>query len=185
MISLPKECLALIQKNDPQSQRRLYEVFKARVMGICRRCTKDKVEAEDVFQETFIKVFSCIGQLHDPQHLESWIRKVTINTAVNYYHKTKRHEHVAEKNGYHYKDEEYDLILSHFTDEMLVNIINQLPDGYRMVFNLYVIEGYNHAEIADLLQISETTSRSQLNRAKQTLKDKLRSLGILKYERYA
>jgi RNA polymerase sigma factor (sigma-70 family) len=174
-----------VQQGDSKSQRELFDHFQAKVMGICRRFTKNKTEAEDVAQESFIRVFNNIQQVKDAAHLESWIRKVTINTAVDYYKRNKRHEHADEKNGFNHKDGEYDLILSNFTDQMIVNIINQLPDGYRMVFNLNVVEGYSHAEIAVILNISESTSRSQLNRARQILKSKLQPLGIIRYERSA
>lgn len=177
--------LRLCQFHDAQSQNDLYDHFKAIVMGLCRRYTGCKEEAEDVFQETFIRVFQNIGQLHDVKHLEPWIKKIAVNTAVNYYHKNKRHHHVEERNGAHHSNDDYELILSHFSDEQLVRLINHLPDGYRLVFNLYEVEGFNHAEIAELLHISEATSRSQLSRAKQTLKNKLKAFGVLKYEKYA
>lgn len=90
-----------------------------------------------------------------------------------------------EHNGFSHSNDDYELILSHFSDEQLIALINNLPDGYRLVFNLYEVEGYSHAEIAALLNISEVTSRSQLNRAKQTLKNKLKAVGVLRYEKYA
>ena len=173
------------QASDAKSQRDLYDEFKTKVMGFCRRYSKNREEAEDVFQEAFIRVFQNIGQLRDVDHLEQWINKTAVNTAINYYHKNKRHQHAEEHNGYHKSNNDYELILSHFSDVQLIGTINDLPDGYRMVFNLYEVEGYSHAEIAELLCISEVTSRSQLNRAKQTLKIKLKAFGILKYERYA
>ena len=176
--------LTQCQQYDAQSQRELYDLFKTKVMGICRRYTANKEEAEDVFQEAFIKVFQNIKQVHDVEHLEQWIWRIAVNTAISYYHKNKRHIHAEERNGYHLENEDYELILSHFTDEMLVDMINELPEGYRLVFNLYVIEGYSHAEIADLLHISEVTSRSQLNRAKQVLKSKLATVGILKFQKH-
>jgi len=172
------------QRNDAQSQRELYDLYKARVMGICRRYTSNKEEAEDVFQESFIKVFQNIGQVQDAAHVEQWVWKIAVNTAINYYHKNKRHDYAEERNGHLHTNTEYELILSRFTDEMLMEMINELPEGYRLVFNLYVVEGYSHAEVAKLLHISEATSRSQLNRAKQVLKSKLNSVGILKYERH-
>ena len=178
--TLLARCIA----NDSKSQKELYDLYKARIMGLCRRYTKNKEEAEDVYQEIFIRVFQNISQLNDFDHLEQWIKKIAINTAVNYYHKNKRHNHVAERNGYHHENGDYTLILSQFSDEMLIKMVNELPDGYRMVFNLHEVEGYSHAEIGALLNISETTSRSQLNRAKQTLKNKLKHFGVLKYERY-
>ena len=154
-------------------------------MGLCRRYTGCKEEAEDVFQETFIRVFHNISQVHDLVHLEQWIKKIAVNTAINYYHKNKRHQHVEEMNGYHKTNDEYELIISHFSDEQLLDLINNLPEGYRLVFNLYEVEGFSHAEIGELLHISEVTSRSQLYRAKQTLKNRLKAFGILKYEKSA
>lgn len=171
--------------NDSRSQRELYDFFKPKVLGLCRRYTASREEAEDVFQETFIRVFQSIRQVRDVEHLEQWIKKITVNTAVNYFHKHKRHQHVMERNGLSQSNGDYELILSHFSDEQLITLINTLPDGYRLVFNLYEVEGYSHAEIAELLNISEVTSRSQLNRAKQTLKNKLKAFGVLRYEKYA
>lgn len=184
-MSFTRPQLILCQANDSRSQRELYDLFKDKVLGLCRRYTGCREEAEDVFQETFIRVFQNICQLSDIGHLEQWIRKIAVNTAVNYYHKNKRHHHVLESNGFHHSNDDHELILSHFSDEQLISLINSLPDGYRMVFNLYVVEGYSHAEIAEQLSISEATSRSQLNRAKQTLKNKLKAFGVLKYEKYA
>ena len=183
-MSLTPTQLALCQNKDSKSQRELYELYKANVMGVCRRYSKNKEGAEDLFQEVFIRVFQNISQLNDIERLEQWIRRITVNTAVNSYHKNKNHQHAEERNGYHHQNDDYELILSQFSDEMLIKLINELPDGYRMVFNLHEVEGYNHAEIGELLHISEATSRSQLNRAKQTLKSKLKGLGILKYEKY-
>ena len=180
-----KSQLNLCQANDARSQRDLYDYFKPKVMGLCRRYTGCKEEAEDVFQETFIRVFHNISQVHDLVHLEQWIKKIAVNTAINYYHKNKRHQHVEEMNGYHKTNDEYELIISHFSDEQLLDLINNLPEGYRLVFNLYEVEGFSHAEIGELLHISEVTSRSQLYRAKQTLKNRLKAFGILKYEKSA
>lgn len=162
-------------------------MFRPRVFGLCRRYTQCKEEAEDVFQDTFIRIFEKIGQLHDAEHLEQWITRIAVNTAVKYYHKNKRHQNqrAIEDNSLDFPNDDYPVILSHFSDEQLIAMINELPDGYRLVFNLYEVEGYSHAEIAELLNISAATSRSQLNRAKQTLKARLRSLGVLRYEKYA
>ena len=180
-----KAQLARCQANDSKSQRELYDLFKPKVFGLCRRYTQSSQEAEDVFQETFIRIFQNICQVHDAEHLEQWIKRIAVNTAVNYYHKNKRHQHAIEHNGFNHSNDDYEIILSHFSDEQLIGLINSLPDGYRLVFNLYEVEGYSHAEIAEILNISEATSRSQLNRAKQTLKNKLKAFGVLRYEKYA
>lgn len=154
-------------------------------MGLCRRYSKTKEEAEDAFQETFIRVFRNISQLNSLESIEPWIKKIAVNTTVSYYHSHKRHHHYTEYPEQDSQNEDYELILSNFSDETLVRLIRNLPDGYRMVFNMYVIEGYSHAEIASMLNISEATSRSQLNRARQVLKHQLKSIGVLKFERYA
>jgi RNA polymerase sigma-70 factor (ECF subfamily) len=165
----------------------LYDLFRPKVFGLCRRYTRCKEEAEDVFQEAFIRIFRSIAQVQDAEHLEQWIRRITVNAAVSYYHKNKRHQNLHDITDYHtqHTSDDYVLILSKFSDEQLVEIINELPDGYRLVFNLYEVEGYSHSEIADMLSISEATSRSQLNRAKQTLRCKLKAIGVEKYEKYA
>src|SRR5690606_2369242 len=169
---------------EPKAQEELYMRYKAKVMGLCRRYARNKAEAEDIYQETFIRVFRSLNQRNDASSLESWIKRIAVNTALNYYHQTKRHNHIQERNGHHYPSEAYNEILSRLCDEMLIGIINELPDGYRMVFNLHEVEGYSHQEIGSMLNISEATSRSQLNRAKQALRNKLKQFGVLKYESY-
>lgn len=173
------------QRGDSPSQRKLYEISKSMVMGVSRRYTRSKQEAEDVFQETYIRVFRNIRQVKNADHFQAWIRRTAVNAAINYYHKHKRHAHVNEGEVYEAANSDYDLILSHFTDEQLIGLINDLPDGYRVVFNMYEVEGFTHAEIADLLNISEVTSRTQLLRAKALLKNGLKNLGIRTYEKYA
>jgi RNA polymerase sigma factor (sigma-70 family) len=184
-MEITKEWFELCKQNDARAQKDLYYLFKAKIMGLCRRYTKNKEEAEDVFQETFIRVFQNIYQLNDIASLEAWIKRIAVNTAVNYYHKNKKHHHHADYLEHDGQNDDYEELLSQIADQALVGLINSLPDGYRLVFNLNVVEGYSHAEIGELLKISEVTSRSQLNRAKQALKTKLKTLGVMKYERYA
>lgn len=183
-MQITEELLQQCRKQNVKAQRVLYDHFKSIVMGICRRYSRHTEEAEDIFQETFIRIFQNIGQLKSVELVEHWVRKIAVNAAVNYYHKHKKHHHEDYLDPENQNDD-YELILSGLSDEILIDIINQLPDGYRMVFNLYVVEGFSHGEIATFLKISEATSRSQFNRARQVLKQKLKRLGILKYERYA
>jgi RNA polymerase sigma factor (sigma-70 family) len=180
-----KEQFELCKQNDARAQKDLYYLFKSKIMGLCRRYTKNREEAEDVYQETFIRVFQNIYQLNEAATVEPWIKRIAVNTAVNYYHKNKRHHHYEDYLDHDGQSDEHELLLSQLTDQSLIEVINSLPDGYRIVFNLNVVEGYSHAEIGELLKISEVTSRSQLNRAKQALKNKLKTLGVLKYEKYA
>jgi RNA polymerase sigma factor (sigma-70 family) len=179
-----KQLVALCKKQDPRAQRELYDRYKARLMGLCRRYASGRDEAQDILQESFIKIFTRFLQLDDYERLESWMTRITINTAVNYYHQRKRFgfEDIAETlpaNG------DYELILSNISDEFLVSQVNTLPDGCRVVFNLFVVEGYSHSEISGMLGITESTSRSQLVYAKGLLKQKLNAAGIVRYERYA
>jgi len=171
-------------RKDVRAQRQLYDLYKARVMGLCRRYSNNVEESEDIYQEAFVKVFQSLEQLHDRSHLEQWIKRIAVNTAVNYYHRHKRNVHAEESDGRNQCNNDHTLILSQFSDELLVSIISELPEGYRMIFNLHEVEGFNHKEIADMLDIAESTSRSQLNRAKNALQLKLKELGVLKYEGY-
>lgn len=184
-MQITKELLTLCKKGDARAQQALYSAFKSTVMGLCRRYTRNREEAEDVFQETFIRVFRSIEQLNEVEKLEPWIKRIAVNAAVTYYHRNKRHYYHADYLDVDSQNEDYEMILSGLSDTVLVEVVNQLPDGYRMVFNMYVVEGYSHAEVGELLNISEATSRSQLNRARHVLQERLKALGIIKYERYA
>lgn len=172
------------KQHDNRAQRELYDLYKGKLMGICRRYSASKEEAQDILQEVFIKIFTKISQLDSSERLENWMSKIAVNTSVSYYHQAKKNlykdiEHNDTDNG------DYEVLLSKLSDSFVVNLINQLPDGCRIVFNLFVVEGYNHAEIGKMLDIGESTSRSQLAYAKKLLKDKLNSVGVLKYERFA
>lgn len=171
------------KKEDARAQRELYDRYKARLMGVCRRYTADRQEAQDLLQEAFIKIFTKIKQLEFPEKLESWLIKTTVNTAINYYHRTKKNNH-EDINEVEADNGDYELLLSNLSDKYLIRLINELPPCSRQVFNLFLIDGYSHSEVAKMLKIGESTSRSQLAYARQILKVKLNALGVLGYERY-
>jgi RNA polymerase sigma-70 factor (ECF subfamily) len=172
--------------NDPKAQRALYDRFKAVLMGLCRRYARDRDDAQDMLQETFIKIFSRIQQVTSAETLEGWMKSVAVRTAIDHYNKKKRTEiFTYSTNEYDVAGTTHEIILDNFSDEYLITIINDLPEGARFVFNLSVVEGYSHTEIAGMLGISESTSRSQLHYAKQLLKEKLNRLGIKRYEKIA
>jgi RNA polymerase sigma factor (sigma-70 family) len=173
------------KRNDSKAQRALYDLFKARLMGLCRRYAKDRDDAQDMLQETFIKIFSRIGQVEKVNGLEGWMKSIAVNTAIDHYNRKKRTMMTSSDEEYDIADSAYELILDNLTDEFLLGVINDLPEGSRIVFNLSVVEGYSHAEIAGLIGISESTSRSQLHYAKQLLKEKLNRIGIKRYEKFA
>ena len=150
-------------------QEEVFRLFAGKMLAVCRRYTRHPMEAEDLLQDAFIKVFDNISQYQFKGPFEAWIRRIVVNTALkNYRRKGSRNEQLG------LEQEAFDLpvepsIFSHLHEEELLSIISRLPDGYRMVFNLYAIEGYSHREISEMLDIEEGTSRSQLLKARKWL----------------
>jgi RNA polymerase sigma-70 factor (ECF subfamily) len=161
-------------KGRPSAQRELYEKYSRILLGICIRYAGSVEEAEDILQEGFVKIFLNIDHFKGEGSLVAWMRRIMINTAITAYHKALKHryhddiEEIRETNMTQVTWNEAD-----FTAEELKNIILRMPDGYRMVFNLYAIEGYKHREIAVMLSIDENTSKSQYSRARRWLQDRL------------
>jgi RNA polymerase sigma-70 factor (ECF subfamily) len=164
------QIIAECRKGKPRAQKRLYDRFSGKMYAICLRYSKNEFDAQDIFQEGFVKVFDKIDQLEDSERIEAWMKRIFIHTALRFLENRKRllfqeleesHESVI---AYQFSPCEYDELLC---------LIAQLPEGYQAVFNLNVVDGYSHKEIADILNITESTSRSQLNRAKKLLQRKL------------
>lgn len=156
----------------------LYKKYASKMLGVCVRYCRSKSEAEDVLQDGFIKVFSNIENYRNSGSFEGWIKKIIINTALNNYHKNLKYyfySNIDEINENSIVDNDEDLlnVNPHISKEKLVEIIQCLPLGYRMIFNLFVIEGLTHKEISNLLNIAEGTSKSQLSKARKLLRKKL------------
>lgn len=174
------------KKGNAKSQRILYDLFKARLMGLCRRYTRDHDEAKDILQEAFIKIFTHIGQLESSEKLESWMKTIVVRVAINYYHKAKSKNAIFTTVPIQDQDDDHPVYLKDINDNHLVSFINALPDGCRIIFNMVAIEGYNHNEVAAMLKISEGTSRSQFHHAKELLKKKLKCNNLTHYhEKFA
>lgn len=142
--------------------------YSGKMLAVCLRYTRHRMEAEDILQDAFIKVFDNISKFEFKGSFEGWIRRIVINTALkNYSKKSFKQEQIGLENQPELPLEPE--IYSNLEEEELLRLINQLPDGYRVVFNLYAVEGYSHKEIADLLGIQESTSRSQLVKARKML----------------
>jgi len=160
------------QEHNPGAQRELYELFKAKMFGICLRYAGNYHDAEDIMQEGFIKVFEKIGQYGFKGAFEGWLRKVMVNTALEkyrvHYQNVSLNENQAEV-----EEETMTQLASDIEVNELVRIIQELSPKYRVVFNLYALEGYTHREISEMLQISEGTSKSNLSRARTILQDKV------------
>ncbi len=158
------------QKKDSIAQHALFEKYAGILMTICRRYATDQPEAEDMLQDSFISIFSHINQFKSTGSFEGWLKRITVNTAIRVIQKRKVRI-VAISEDQH-ETESQDLnVLSDLNAEDLLKFISELPDGYRMIFNLYVIEGYSHDEIAGMLKIKTATSRSQLSKARAMLKE--------------
>jgi len=164
-------------KKDPRAQKLLYEKYCRSLMGVCVRFTGNRDEAEDILQEGFVKIFVNIGNYKAKSTLIAWMRRIIINTAITMYHRNLKHSHHYDVEDFREKtvaDVAWDG--AEYTHEELINVIKELPTGYRIVFNLYAIEGYKHKEIAKKLEIDVNTSKSQYSRAKKQIQEKLGEL---------
>jgi RNA polymerase sigma factor (sigma-70 family) len=172
------ELVRQCQKGNAKSQQQLFNLFADRFYRFAFRYVKDQTEAEDIVMIAFVKIFNNLKKFtyHEVGSLEAWMRKIVINEALmclrkkhNFYLTESLDEENPTHDGEAFQD----------TDgEYLYQLILELPDGYRTVFNLYAIEGYDHSEIADLLGITESTSRTQVFKARQLLKRKINLEGI-------
>jgi len=144
-------------------------------MGVCYRYARNKEDAEDILQDSFIKIFKKISQFKGDGSFEGWMRKIVVNTALKKYtvSRYRKELSVQEVKDPSVADMNDVPAFSHLTEKDLLGLINNLPDGYRIIFNMYVIEGYQHDEIAELLGIQPGTSRSQLVKARQLLQKEI------------
>ncbi|MFZ1379220.1 MAG: sigma-70 family RNA polymerase sigma factor [Saprospiraceae bacterium] len=153
-------------------QKALFDRFSGRMMTVCLRYAKNRMEAEDLLQDGFMKVFLNLEQYKNDGPFEQWIRKIMINNAIKKFHKKSNQNEIASSDFLPEESVEPDVVSSMGEGELL-SMINELPDGFRIVFNLYAIEGYSHKEVSEILNIEESTSRSQLAKARKVLQDKL------------
>jgi len=167
-----EEQIADCKKGNSKAQRHIYEKYATKMLGVCSRYVQDELEAEDIMIKGFTRVFAKIDQYSGSGSFEGWIRRIMVNEALGYLRKNKNMYLEVDIQKAEYQAD-YQLIDNTLEAEELVLMINELPMGYRSVFNLYAIEGYSHKEIAEQLEISENTSKSQLSRARVILQKKL------------
>jgi RNA polymerase sigma-70 factor (ECF subfamily) len=146
------ELIAACRRYEPAAQRQLYARYAALMLGIARRYTRSQDEAEDILQDAFIKVFTRLTEFRGEGSFEGWMRRIVVNTALNHW-QSGPHRRQPMRLG---------------VVEVLA-LMEQLPDGCRMVLNLYAVDGYSHGEIAELLGIQESTSKAQLSKARKQL----------------
>ena len=151
------------------AQKVLYEEYYGRMMGVCLRYSNNKEDALDILHEGFIKVFKNLTKYEPETSLTAWIRRIMVNTAIDFYRKNVRRRTEDIDEAFDISSADPDAI-SLITTEEILSVVQELSPAYRAVFNLYIIEGYSHKEIADLLEITESTSRSNLVKARLKLK---------------
>lgn len=158
------------KKNDAQAQGQLYKLYANKLFSICLKYSRNYAEAEDNLQDAYITVFKKINQFKNQGSLEGWMKRITINTALQRYRSAGVFSIINEEQ---IEDVSLDVEDDTINIDFLLTIIQELPDRYRLVFNLYALDDYSHKEIAELLSISTGTSKSNLARARLILKEKI------------
>lgn len=166
--NLIKACL----RGDSSAQKQVYERYSGKMLGLCRRYINDVAEAEGVMVTGFLKVFDKLGQFSGNGSFEGWIRRIMVNESLLYLRKHKN-MYLEVDLEYATAEPNYAWASSNLEAQELLAMVNRMPVGYRTVFNLYAIEGYSHKEIANQLEISENTSKSQLSRARALLQQEV------------
>jgi RNA polymerase sigma factor (sigma-70 family) len=166
-----KELIEKCKKNDIKAQGELYNLFSGKLFSICLKYSPNADEAQDNLQDAFITIFKSIEQYSFKGSFEGWIKRITVNTVLQKYRKERFFEIIQENQIE--QEEEVELEEDSISLQYLLQIIQELPDRYRLVFNLYVMDGFSHQEIAKMLNISEGTSKSNLARARMILKSKI------------
>jgi len=164
------EIIRLAIENNRSAQQKIYVKFSSKMLSVCRQYIKDVHQAEDIMITAFMKVFTNLKNFQHNGSFEGWIRRIMVNECISHIRVQKKIVFIEEEN---YFEESFNNIESQFSVEDIQFLIDSLPDGYRMIFNLYAIEGYKHQEIASMLEISEGTSKSQLSHARKILKEQI------------
>lgn len=162
-------------QGDRLAQKQFFERFKGKMFALCLRYANSREDAEDILQEGFVKVFRDLGQYTGAGNFEGWVRKIFVNTALQHLQRQKRNLLTLELDGQEFPDEADPYHTEDPPAKNMIRILQQLPPGFRTIFNLHVLEGYSHPEIADILGISVGTSKSQLLRAKAHFRKLLES----------
>ncbi|MCA6423015.1 MAG: RNA polymerase sigma factor [Flavobacterium sp.] len=163
-----KEVIELAVENNRHAQHQIYSKFAPKMLSVCRQYIKDVHQAEDVMITAFMKAFTNLKNFEHKGSFEGWIRRIMINECISYIRVQKKVTFIQDE---YYVEEKHNYIESQFAVEDIQFLIDNLPDGYRMVFNLYCIEGFKHQEISSMLGINEGTSKSQLYHARKMLQD--------------
>jgi len=177
-----QQLIAGCKEGKPWAQKQVFELYASAMLSVCVRYVNERETARDLLQDGFIKVFTKIDSYSGSGAFAGWIRRIFVTTALEHLRQNdalKQSTSIEEYDNYLENNDES--ILAKISADDLMSLISQLSDGYRTVFNLYAIEGYSHAEIAEMLNISEVTSRSQFMRARKILQQNIQSLNNSAY----
>jgi RNA polymerase sigma-70 factor, ECF subfamily len=173
-----KEIIQQAVNNNRHAQQKIYTQFSPKMLSVCRQYIKDIHQAEDIMITAFMKVFTNLKNFEHKGSFEGWIRRIMVNECISFIRVQKKVKFIDDEN---YFEESFNNIESQFSVEDIQFLIDNLPDGYKMVFNLYAIEGYKHQEIAQMLDINEGTSKSQLSHARKMLLTQINKLKNYEY----
>lgn len=168
-----REIIALAVDNNRHAQQKIYSKHAPKMLSICRQYVKDVQQAEDIMITAFMKVFTNLKAFEHKGSFEGWVRRIMVNECISYLRVQKKVSFLEDE---FFVEDTFNNIESHFSVEDIQSLIDSLPDGYKMVFNLYAIEGFKHQEIAKMLGINEGTSKSQLSHARKMLKEQINKL---------
>ncbi|MFN7098779.1 MAG: RNA polymerase sigma factor [Flavobacterium sp.] len=168
-----RELIQLAVEQNRQAQQKIYSQFAPKMLSVCRQYIKDLQQAEDVMLTAFMKVFTNLNHFEHKGSFEGWIRRIMVNECISFLRVHKKMNYTEDE---FFVEKSQDTITDQFSVEQIQFLIDNLPEGYRAVFNLYAIEGYKHHEIATLLGIAEGTSKSQLSHARRMLQEQVQTL---------
>lgn len=174
-MEIPREIIKGCRKGKSQSQEKLYNMVSPLMYGLCLQYAGNEDDAKDIMQEGFIKVYKKIDQFSGKGSIIGWIRRIMINTALEKYRSQVNHQSM-DNEKFQFEETVNDNILENLEAEVIVQLIQELSPQYRLIFNLYAIEGYSHREISEMTGISEGTSKSNLSRARTILQKKVTEL---------
>ncbi len=164
------EIIRLAIENNRSAQQKIYAKFSSKMLSVCRLYIKDIHQAEDIMIIAFMKVFTNLKNFEKKGSFEGWIRRIMVNECISHIRVHKRVSFMEEE---YYSEDSFNNVESQFSVEDIQFLIDNLPDGYKIIFNLYAIEGYKHKEISSMLEINEGTSKSQLSHARKILKEQI------------
>lgn len=173
-----KDLIEMCLEGNQMAYKTLYEKYGPVLMAIAYRYSVDEFSAEDILQESFIKIFNSLGSFNKEGSFEGWMKRIVINTSLNAYKKRKNKQEIFELENWNDDNYSSEDVIESMSAQEILDVIADLPDGYKMIFNLYVIEGFSHNEIGEMLGTNAVNSRSQLAKAKRKLRTVLEKKGV-------